>query len=66
MATRINSLLIESPQRALSEWKLMNEHSIAIPNSIVNYNLIYNRNFDTINWLAIKTQISQLRHGLST
>jgi len=36
--------------RALSELQLINDHSIAVPNSMINYTPIFNKRFDSLNW----------------
>jgi hypothetical protein len=56
VATRTNSLLIDTSARAISELKLLESKKIAVPNSIVRYNKIMNRVFDTINNSNIKIE----------
>lgn len=56
VATRTNSLLIDTSVRALSELKLLEQKKIAVPNSIVRYFKIMNRIFDTINVSNIKIE----------
>jgi len=62
----MNSLLIDTSARALSELNLIEKKKITIPNSIIRYNRIVNRNFDTINLSNIKIECSHYKQNLSS
>lgn len=66
VATRANALLLDSHVRALTELSLIEKKKIVIPNSIIRYNKILNRNFDTINFNNVKMERSNYKNSLSS
>lgn len=53
VATRINSLLIDNYERAISELNVILTTNLCIPNSIVNYQKVMNRGTDSINMISV-------------
>jgi len=66
VATRINSLLIDSSVRALAELSLLEMKKIMIPNAIVRYQKVLNKSFDSINGTTVKMEQSYYRQNLSS
>lgn len=53
VATRINSLLIDNYERAITELNVILTTNQCIPNSIVNYQKVMNRGTDSINMISV-------------
>ena len=64
VATRLNQLLIDTAVRGSAELRLLEDKKIALPNSIVDYNRLVNRNFDTINFAMIKSESLKFKSQL--
>lgn len=65
MATRINSLLIDTYERALSELNIMESIKMIIPNTVINSAKIINRGNDSINMHVVRTQKKLFKSYLS-
>ena len=66
VATRLNQLLIDTAVRGSVELRLLEGKKITLPNSIVDYNRLVNRNFDSINFAAIKSESLKFKQQLQS
>ena len=62
----MNQLLIDPCERALSELNLVGTHKIAVPNAIIPYKKILNRNFDMVHMPAVKSETNTYKQNLSS
>jgi len=65
VAVRMNQLLIDSHERAISEITLF-EKRIVIPNPVYNYEKMINKHTDNINLNLVKIETQSFKSSLST
>ena len=66
VATRINSLTIDSHAKGLVELDLLQHKKLTVPNSFCRYQNFVNRSNDTLNLQAVKQERSIFRSALNT